>query len=151
MITVLLLATGCGKKTSHLQEQSLTPTETVKLFYETLDKMPTVEQAKNDPQSNEARKEAIRKATDLIAVDYIRQKAGHSPIARKATNITIGIQIAIQSALSGPDFQRIYHTEKIEGEEATVSFTLVRIPQNTKTEHEIKLIKEKGNWRIVKF
>jgi len=149
IIVVLLLATSCGKKTSHVQ--SLTPTETVKLFYETLEKMPNIEQAKTDPLANKERKAAIQKAADLIAIDSIMHKAGHNPLARKGAKLAIAMQILTESLAISPDFQRIYHTEKIEGEEATVGFTLVQISRNTKTEHEIKLIKEKGRWRIAKF
>lgn len=151
MAVFLLAAGGCGKKTAKPQTPALTPTETVKLFYETLEKMPAAEKAKTDAQATEARKTAIRQAADLVAVDHLRQKAGYNPVACKGANIAIALIIATQSLMARPDFQRVYHTEKIEGEEATVGFTLVATTQNTRTEHEVKLVKERNAWRLARF
>lgn len=151
----LIAAAGCAKKKETAPAgpdlDALKPTEIVKLFYESLEKAPSSEEAKKDPELARERKDLLGRATDLMALDAIREKtAGLGRMREKAALMVVGVILSVEGAMARPDVERVFHTEKVEGETATVGYTQIAGPEKVRTERTVELIRERGGWRILR-
>ena len=78
-------------------------------------------------------------------------KAGPDLNSSRAASVAIAIIVSMESTMAGPDIQRIYHKETIEGEKALVGYTQITGPRKIKEERQVELVKENGAWHILRF